>query len=162
MSVRLVLALALALGVAGCRQADGSTPLPTGDQANEVGDIARDMVNIVNKDPQAPEDLRSDLAKYGSNAEAVTAINELSRQVAQGLADARLDDQTAERLAHTLWVAVTAKELSARQVDALEREVKAVLASAGVPEDRAQPIADRLGEVQQTITENRRRWYQFF
>ncbi len=160
--MRLVLVVTLVLCAAACRQADGPMPTPSADQNNEIGDIARDMVNVVNKDPQAAEDLRSDLSKYGTDAEETAQIDALAQEMAKVLDGARLDDQTAQRLASTLWITVTAKQLSTRQVDGLGREVKNALASAGVAEDRAQPIANRLGDVQRVITDNPKRWYQVF
>jgi hypothetical protein len=160
--VRLTFVLALALGVAGCRQADGPTPAPSREQSNEIGDISRDLINIVNKDPQALEELRSDLLKYASNDESARRIGGLVAEISQALAGARLDDQTAQSLARTVWVGLNGKELSDRQVQALEREVKTTLASTGVAENRAQAIADRLGAVQKTMTQNPRRWYQVF
>ena len=161
-SVRLVLVLALSLVVCGCRQADGPTPTPTREQSNEIGDITRDLINVANKDPQAPEELRTDIAKYGSNDEAVQQMNGLAQEVSQALAGARLDEQAAHNLANTLWVGLTARDLSERQVETLGRDVKTALASTGVPEDRAQSIANRLSAVQKTVTANPRRWYQVF
>jgi hypothetical protein len=160
--VRIVFVLALSLVGGGCRQADGPTPTPTREQANEIGDITRDLINVANKDPQAPDELRTDIAKYGSNAEAVQQMNGLAQEVSQALAGARLDEQAAQSLASTLWVGLTARELSERQVEALGRDVKTALASTGVPEDRAQSIANRLSAIQKTITANPRRWYQVF
>jgi hypothetical protein len=161
-ALRFALAMTLALGAAGCRQADGPIPTPTGDQSNEIGDIARDMISVAGKDPQAPEDLRSDLAKYGSNDEAVQRINDLAKEISGALVGVRLTDETAKNLANILWVGLNGKELSERQVEALGREVKTVLASTGVTENRAQAIADRLDAAQKAVTENRRRWYQVF
>lgn len=158
----LALPLALSFSLAGCRQADGPTPTPNREQANEIGDITRDLMNVANKDPQAPEELRTDIVKYGSHDEATQQMNALAQEIAQTLAGARLDDLTAQSLATTLWVGLTARELSERQVEALGREVKTTLASTGVPEDRAQSIVNRLSAVQKTITANPRRWYQVF
>jgi hypothetical protein len=161
-ALRFALVLALVCGAAGCRQADGPIPTPTADQSNEIGDIARDMINVAGKDPQGPEDLRGDLSKYGSNDEAVRRINDLAKEISGALAGVRLTDETANKLANVLWLGLNGKELSERQVEALGREVKTVLASTGVTENRAQAIADRLGAVQKAVTENRRRWYQVF
>jgi hypothetical protein len=161
-SVRFALALVLAVAAAGCRQADGPIPVPARDQSNEIGDLARNMMNIVNKDPQAPEDLKSDLSKYGQTRDASAKADELAAQIAQVLPGTRLDEDSAEKLAHTLWVAVTAKQLSERQINGLEKDLKDTLVLAGVEESRAQPVADKLGEVQSATTENRRRWYQVF
>jgi hypothetical protein len=160
--VRIALVLALPFVGGGCRQADGPAPAPTREQTNEIGDITRNLVNIANKDPQAPEELRTDILKYAVTDEAVQQMDGLAREVSQALAGARLDEQTAQRLANLLWVGLTARELSERQVEALGRDVKTALAPTGVPEDRAQSIADRLSAVQKTITANPRRWYQVF
>jgi hypothetical protein len=161
-SRRVALFLTLVLGAAACRQADGQAPAPTDDQKNEIGDIARDMVNLVNRDPEAPADLRSDLAKYAPDQAASAQIGELASALSAALAGARLEEPTAQQLAQTLWMGVAAREFSDRQVTALQDEVKAVLASAGVPAERAQPVADRLGDVQKAVTDNPRRWYQMF
>jgi hypothetical protein len=158
----LALPCALPFLLGGCRQADGPTPTPNREQANEIGDIARDLINVSNKDPQAPEELRTDMAKYGTNDAAIQQMNGLAQEVSQALAGARVDEQAAQSLATTLWVGLTARELSERQVETLSREVKTALASTGVPENRAQSIADRLSAVQKSITANPRRWYQVF
>ena len=146
----------------GCRQADGPIPTPTADQSNEIGDIARDMMNVVNKDPQAPEDLRSDLAKYAVNEETGRQIDALAKAISDALVGARLTEEGAKNLANVVWVAINGKELSERQADALEREVKTVLSTTGVSEARAQTIADRLDALQKVVTEKPRRWYQVF
>ena len=146
----------------GCRQADGPIPAPNREQSNEIGDIARDLMNVASKDAQAPEELVNDIGKYGTNDEAVAQMNALAREVAQALSGARLDEQTAQAFARVLWVGVTARELSERQIETLERDVKTTLAPTGVPEERAQSIANRLSAVQKTITANPRRWYQVF
>jgi hypothetical protein len=161
-SLRVFLLLALILVASGCRQADGAMPAPTTDQTNEIGDIARDMANVVNKDPQAPQDLRDDLARYAQTESAAAPIDNLARDLVPALNTARLDDPTAQRLAHTLWVGLTARSLSERQVAVLQRELKGILTQAGVTDDRAQPVADRIGDVQKAITANPKRWYQVF
>ena len=160
--MRGALALMLVISGAACRQPDGRIPSPVRDQANEITDVARDMINVVNKDPQAPEDLRSDLSKYGGSEDAVAKANELARAVSDALPGSRLEDEAANQLARSLWVGLTATELSSRQVETLKRDVKATLASAGVEEARAQPVADKLGEVQSVVTKNPKRWYQLF
>ena len=161
-ALRSLLVLALAVGAASCRQADGPIPAPSADQSNEIGDIARDMVNVVNKDPQAAEDLRSDLVKYAANDEAGRQIDALAKEISDALAGARLTDDTAQSLARVVWVGLNGKELSERQAETLGREVKTVLSTTGVTEQRAQAIADRLGAVQRAVTEKPRRWYQVF
>jgi hypothetical protein len=160
---RLACVAVLTLASTACRQTDGPTPTPTPDQQNEIGDLSRNLVNLVNKDPAAAEDLRSDLAKYSPNEDATVASHELTRRLAEAVTSgARLDEPTAQKLARTLWLAMTATEYSERQVEALENELKGTLVAAGVAENRAQPVADQLGVVQERITANPKRWYQVF
>lgn len=159
---RFALLIALALGAAACRQPDGPIPTPSREQRNEIGDIARDMQNLVNRDAEAPADLANDINKYGQTEEAVAQSQELARRLVAALPGARLDDATADRVAHTLWLALTATELSTRQVDALEAELTQLLTSAGVPQERAESVAQQLGEVQREVTNNPKRWYQLF
>lgn len=158
----LLLALPLAIGAAACRQPDGPTPSPARDQQNEIRDIAKDMLNVINSDPDGAGDLSSDISKYGPNPEATEASRELARRLIEVLPSARLDEQTAQRLAHSLWVGLTAKELSARQVEAVKNEVRDVLRGAGVEEPSADAVAQQLGAVQEEITNNPKRWYQVF
>lgn len=157
----LALVLALALG-AGCRQADGPAPAPTTDQTNEIGDIARDLLNVAGNDAQAPEDLRSDLTKYAPDRDAAARVDELSREVSRAIAGTRLDERQAQELAHKLWLALTARQFSDRQVETLQKELKTILSALGITEDRAQPIVAKVSDVQKSITENPRRWYQVF
>jgi hypothetical protein len=158
----LLMAAPLAVSLAGCRQPDGPMPTPTEDAKDEIGEMARDMMNVINREPEAEAELASDVSKYGADIEAVDASRELARRLTDVLPAARLDDQSAQRLAHTLWVGVTATELSARQVEAVQNEVREILRGAGVEEPRADAVAQQLGVVQQEITNNPKRWYQVF
>jgi predicted small lipoprotein YifL len=157
-----LLAAPLALSLAGCRQPDGPLPVPTEDAKDEIGELARDMINVINRESQAEAELASDVSKYGSDIEAVDASRELARRLTDVLPSAKLDEQSAQRLAHTMWVGVTATELSARQIEAMQNEAKEILRSAGVEEPRADAVAQQLGVVQQEITHNPKRWYQVF
>jgi hypothetical protein len=157
----LSLAALLALA-AGCRQPDGPTPAPTPDRQNEIRDLAKDMINVINSDPEAPGDLADDISRYAPNPEASEASRELARRLADALPSARLDDPTAQRLAHSIWVGLTATELSARQVDVVKTDVRGILQGAGVAEPQAESVAQQLGVVQEEITNNPKRWYQVF
>jgi hypothetical protein len=160
--VQVTIALMLAIVAGACRQADGTIPMPSTDQRNEIDDIAHDMRNVARKDPQAPKDLAEDLSKYSTQAPAITATNELARRLSVALQNAKLDEEPAERLAHTLWVGVIARDISDRQVQALQNDVKVVLTSSGVTAQNADAVADQIRGVQQTVTQRRKRWYEVF
>lgn len=160
--IRCALVAALVASATACRQSDGAAPTPTEDQRNEIGDLARDMINLVNKDPEAPKDLENDIVKYGETDEAVEQAQELTRRLIDALNVARLEEQTAQRLAHSLWVGVTATQYSQRQVEALQADVKSILLSTGVTDQGAEAVAQQLGAVQKEITNNPKRWYQVF
>ena len=160
--IALLPAALLAASLAACRQADGPTPAPDADAQNEIGDIARDMINLVNGDPEAPADLSHDISRYGRDEEAADAAREMARRLAGALPSARLDEPTAQRLAHTLWVGLNATELSERQVEAVKNELREILRGAGIEESQAEAVAQQIGTVQEQITDNPRRWYQVF
>ncbi len=156
------IAVPLAVSLAACRQPDGPTPTPTEDAKDEIGEMARDMINVINREPEAEAELTSDVSKYASDVEAVDASRELARRLMEVLPTARLDEGAAQRLAHTLWMGVTATEMSERQVGAMQDDVREILRGAGVEEPRADAVAQQLGVVQQRITNNPKRWYQVF
>jgi hypothetical protein len=153
----------LGMFAAGCRQADGPVPAPTQDYQEELVDVARDLQNVAAKrDPNAPNDLADDLRKYTERPEAMKAVDELSARTSRMLQGRELAEQDAQRLAHNLWLAVYAKEMSERQVETLQNDVQALLMSLGVGEEGAQQVAAQVGEVQSEVTLRPRRWYEFF
>jgi len=159
---RYTLVVVIGLSFGACRQADGPVPVPDENVQEELVDVSRDLQNIAAGDPQAPADLASDLGKYAEGSDAAPAVAELSRQTADALAGVELPEQTAQRLAHNLWVAVAARELSERQVEGLQNDVRLLLTSLGVTEQEAQQIAAQAGTVQGAVGERPRRWYELF
>ncbi len=73
-----------------------------------------------------------------------------------------LNDTTAQRLAHSLWTSVAARELSERQVETLQNDVQSQLVAIGVAEPQAQQVAAQVGEVQKAVGNRPRRWYELF
>jgi hypothetical protein len=155
-----ILLSALVLG--GCRQADGPLPTADAETQNDLVDVGHDLQNVAKGDPQAPKDLADDLRKYPRRPTAMSAVAELTRRTVTVLAGKQIDDQTAQRLSHSLWTSVAARELSDRQVETLQNEVQSILMSAGVVEDQAQQVAAQVGEVQKQVSNRPRRWYEFF
>ena len=159
---RYVLVVMLGLSVGACRQADGPIPAPNQDRQEELVDVMHDLQNVAAGDPQAPGELADDLRKYAPMPEAEPAVDELSERTATVLAGVDLTEQAAQRLAHDLWLSVTALELSERQVETLQNEVQALLMEEGVAEENAQQVAAQVGDVQGAVTSRPRRWYELF
>lgn len=138
-------------------------PQPSPDAQDDLVDIGRDMMNIASgSDPAAREDLAYDLRKYVEDKEDVGVVEELSRRTADAVANQKLPEQTAQRLAHTLWLAISADEISERQAEMLEEDAQSMLVSIGVAEEQAQQVAAQVGEVQRAVTTRQRRWYEWF
>ena len=107
---RYVVVVVLGLSFGACRQADGPMPAPSEDVQQELVDVVRDLQNVAGaRDPQAPKDLADDLRKYAGRPDAEPAVDELSRRAAGAVGGIELPDQAAQRLAHSLWVAVAAR-----------------------------------------------------
>jgi PBP1b-binding outer membrane lipoprotein LpoB len=153
---------AAVLIMSGCRQPDGPVPAPNANVQEELVDVTRDLQYIaVRRDPQAPQDLAADLGKYAGQS-GKPAVEELSRRTAGAVAGSQLSEQAAQRLTHNLWLAITARDISERQIESLQNDTQALLMSVGVAEDRAHEVALQVGEVQRTVTNRPRRWYELF
>ena len=160
---RYVLVVVAGLSLGACRQADGPLPAPSQAVQEELVDVTRDLQNVAaSSDPQAPQDLVDDLQKYAQRPSARPAVNELSRRTASVIAGVNLTEQDAQRLAHTLWLSVAARELSERQIGTLQNDLQALLMSVGVTEANAQQVAAQVGDVQGVVTNRPRRWYELF
>jgi hypothetical protein len=153
----------LPLVAIGCRQPDGRLPTPTQSAQEDLHDISRDLTYIATgSDPAAPNDLADDLRKYVTRDEAVPVVEELSRRTAGAVANKKLPDQTAQRLAHTLWLSITATEISERQAEGLQNDTQSMLVSIGVADGEAEQVAAQVGEVQRAVSRRQRRWYEWF
>ena len=129
--------------------------------ANELGDISRDLQNVAYQSPSAAQDLTEDISHYaqGSNG-GEAAAQELAQRLAQALAGKMFKVAQAMPVAHTVWVAVAARQLSEQQIENLSNDMKSELMALGVDESRAQSVADQVGAVQQAVTARHRRWYE--
>jgi hypothetical protein len=156
------LIIAVSLGMAGCRQADGPVPVAEGEVPNRLVDISRDLMSVSRGDAQARQNLTDDLRVFVGRKEALPAADELARRTSAVVDGKTLDDQSAERLAHHLWTAAAAQEMSQKQIESLQNDLHSLLVSVGVPEDNAVNVASQAGEVQKLVTTRERRWYEFF
>ena len=150
-----------ALSLTACRQADGPLPPTTGTVPNELGDISRDLQSLASGSPDGPKDLADDISHY---AEGTTggqaAAAELSRRLGQALTGKTFKLAQAMPLAHSCWVAVAGRQLSEKQIENLQNEMKTQLMSLGVNDQEAQNVAVQVGVVQQAVTARHRRWYE--
>src|SRR5918996_3349563 len=159
----VVLTVTLSVFLGGCRQADAPVPTPSQTYQEELVDVARDLQNVASgRDPNGPADLADDLRKYTDKEAAKPLVDELSARTVKALQGRDLADQDAQRLAHNLWVSVYAKDLSERQIEALQNDMQALLTSLGVAEESALQVAVQVGEVQNSVSIRPRRWYELF
>jgi hypothetical protein len=162
-SFPLVLVVLVAALAGACRQPDGPLPAAEGDAPNRVGDLSRDILSVARGETTARQDFADDLRVFvEEKPEAIEAVDELARRTSESISGTEMSDQNAQQLAHHLWTAVAARELSERQVESLQNDLQSMLVSAGIPEATAQNVATQAGEVQRTVTDRRRRWYEFF
>jgi hypothetical protein len=160
--VRSAIILTLAFSLAGCRQADGPVPTPNAATQNEIDDMSRDLLGIAARDAESQKYLVDDLQKYTQVSSNRPAFDELARRTSTVVQGTKLSEQAAKQLAHDLWLAVSAREMSERQVETLQMDFQDVLISAGVPEANVQPVTEQVLEVQRLVTTRPRRWYEFF
>lgn len=159
--IAYALLIAAALQFAACRQADGPMPETTPETANQLGDISRDLQNLASGTPDGPKDLADDISHYAqdtNNGQAAAA--ELARRLGQALTGKSFKLAQAMPVAHSCWVTVAGRQLSEKQVQSLQNEMKQQLMALGVNEQQAQSVADQVGVVQQAVTGRHRRWYE--
>ena len=150
-------------GLSGCRQADGPLLSPADvHKEDDIGDVAKDMLNVVGRIPQGPKELAEDLVKFSDVREAETPVGELSQRLSDVLPGTKLASADAAKLAGKLWQGITAREISARQSKALQDDVKTVLVSAGVSEQNAGAVAAQLAEIQKVTNARPKKWYEVF
>ncbi len=149
------------MSVAACRPADGQLPPATGTVPNALGDISRDLQNLASGKPEGPKDLSDDISHYaqGTTGGEAAAV-ELSRRLGEALTGKTFKLAQALPVAHTCWVAVAGRQLSEKQIENLQNEMKSELMSLGVSDPQAQTVAVQVGVVQQAVTARHRRWYE--
>jgi hypothetical protein len=165
MRFRSVLAVFLAATLlsAGCRQPDGALPAETADDSNRLSDVTRDLLSIAGGDAKAPGEFADDLKVWGTRSdEAWPPGDELAKRLAASLQGKNLTEQSAGQLARQLWIAAAGRELSPRQVERLQEDVKGLLVSVGSSDTAAKDVADQVGEMQGVVSTKRRWWFQMF
>ena len=163
MTSRFLLIATTLLLLSGCRQADSPMPTPDEDVQGELGDVKRDLQDVATRrEADAAQALVHDLGKYVVRPAAVPSVEELARRTAASLPGRIVSDEAAERLAYSLWVAATARELSESQIEQLQNDFRSQLTSLGVSDGDAAGVATQVGDAQRAVTDRQRRWYEMF
>ena len=145
--------------------ADGPMPMPGSEDLNRLDDLRRDLGNVVAGHQDARQDFLDDLmvfVKPGTKPDAPAAISELARLTSDAATAAQMKEAAMPPFLRQVWTAVTARELSEKQVTTLQADVKTTLAGLGVGEPAAQSISNQIGTVQKAVTDRTRRWYEVF
>jgi hypothetical protein len=140
-------------------------PMPSSEDLNRLDDLRRDVGNVVAGHAEAKQDFTDDLLVFvtpGTKPEAPAAISELARLVADAAQSAQLKEAALPPLLKQVWTAVAARELSEKQVTALQADVKTTLTGLGVAEPAAQSVSNQIGTVQKAVTDRARHWYEVF
>lgn len=153
--------LVVMVSSAGCRQPDGPIPSPTGEQANETADVARDLLSVAAGQPDAVRELNDDLYDWGDPAPPPLLVDRLTKTLATALSGKSPSEAAAQELANVLFVVRRARELSPRQIEQVRAELRAALAKAGASDGPVSNVSVAAYDLQTTITQNRRRWYHF-
>jgi hypothetical protein len=159
----ILLVLLVSLGLAGCRQADGAMPTPGGDDPNRIEDMTRGLQGLPASDDEAVEGLAGDLLVWTDQVDgAVPPTRDLAQKVVDAIRGRTLNEESARRLAQTLWMTSSARDLSDRQIEDLERQMRMALDAIGAAPDKAQAAAEQAAAVQRIVTDRERRWYELF
>src|SRR5688500_2178523 len=94
------------LSLTGCRQADGPMPQQERDTGNRIGDMSRDLLAIVSREPTGERDFVEDLSGFAQGVEKASVAQRFARQIATAVRDTGLSEQAAQQLAYNCWVAV--------------------------------------------------------
>ena len=98
-----VVALILAIVLAGCSQGDGEMPPRSGDVPQRLQDLGRDIDNVVGGNPDGPVELTDDLIVFTENPEGIKAIRALTNVLSPLLVKRTLNEETRSRLVTLLW-----------------------------------------------------------
>ena len=153
------LCLMLLILSAGCRQPEGTVPVPVDEQPNKISDMSHDLQFLANGDAQAETYLTDDLMNLDGAERPDLRVRELTRSLAAKLPRRPLSDAAALALAHELFIASTGRELSVRQIGELGSRVREIVGGLGAAEDDAARVAAAATALASEVTENPHRWY---
>jgi hypothetical protein len=160
--VVVAMAVALGLGSAGCKQADG--PLQDASAPGRIGDmsdIGKDLMAVQAEDASGVNDFIDDLSKLCPEKSGEAPSHELATRVAAVVqTGGKLTMPDAVKLGTALWQTVAGRQISQSQAKALREEVKQLLKSAGVADSTA--VLEQMETVQGVVNQRPARWYEFF
>jgi hypothetical protein len=163
---RRVLSLLCVAGIlllAACRQPDGPLPIENKEDPNRLADVTRDLLNMAGGDANASREFADDVKVWATTSSAPWEEgDELARRLAVALRGKNLPEQSAGQLARQIWLTAAGRQLSSRQVERLQTDIRTLLVSIGATEDAAESVSEQVGEVQDAVTAKRRWWFQLF
>jgi hypothetical protein len=151
--------LSLLVLAAACRDPEGPLPTPTGDEADEVYELSRDILNVAGGDGQAFAELTDDLGSQGPLETGQPRAAALAKSLQGALVGRQMSQEQAKRLADDLYIVLAGDKLTPGQVDAVQTRVSALLREVGSPEAAIGPVRDTITSVQALVNPGRKRWW---
>ena len=151
--------LSLLVLAAACRDPEGPIPAPTGDEADEVYELSRDILNVAGGDAQAFAELTDDLGSQGPLETGQPRAAALAKSLQGALVGRQMSQEQAKRLADDLYIVLAGDKLTPGQVDAVQTRVSALLREVGSPEAAIGPVRDTITSVQALVNPGRKRWW---
>jgi hypothetical protein len=158
----VVAVIAAAMLGGACSQSDGPVPVPTDEQPNKIYDIGRDLQHIAGGEAAAQKDLLDDLNGIDSTDRPAPLVENFSNALGAAVKNKPLPDQIAQATAKQVFVVLTARQLSEKQIKQVTTDLKTEITKAAVEPPKADQVASAATALQAAITKNKRRWYQFF
>ena len=164
--VCVVVMCACVLVTASCRMADGPMPdSKAGDAPNQIGDLSRDLSNVLAGREEGRQDFMDDLLVFVDLDDAPDAeapVKALGQQVMDVVVATKASETAMVPLLERVYVALKARELSENQLKSLQEDVQGAATQLGADDVKARALAAQVGIVQQAVTERHRRWYEVF
>jgi len=151
--------LSLLILAAACRSPDGPIPAPSGEEADEVYELSRDILNVAGGDAQALTELTDDLGTQGPLETGQPRAVALAKSLQGALVGRQMSEEQAKRLADDLYIVFAGDKLSPGQVQAVQTRVSALLREVGAPEGAIGPVRDNIVSVQTLVNPGRKRWW---
>jgi hypothetical protein len=158
--VAAVLSAAMLTGA--CSQSDGPLPTPTDEQPNKIHDIGRDLQEIAGGEAGAQKDLLDDLNGIDDTDRPAPLVANFSNALGAAVQNKPLPDEIAQSTAKQVFVVLTARQLSEKQIKQVSTDLRTTIGKAGVEQPKADQVVSTATALQSAMTKNKRRWYQFF
>lgn len=137
-------------------------PVAQGDVPDRLSDLSRDLLSVAGHAPAARQEFLEDLAVFADDKPAQGAVSTFAARVSEAVEESKLTEHAAQELARAVWVVVAGTELSPRQVETAQNDLRQQLTAAGVPMERSEAVAAEVTNVQEIVNVRQRRWYELF